>query len=61
MVFGTEAPGSGAATRQAGEGPGKTGDDLIPVLDSFDWLSAEDKVEIINTNPAKVFPQFLKV
>ena len=61
MVFGTEAPGSGAALRQAGEGPGKSGDDLIPVLDSFDWLSAEDKVAILNTNPLKVFPQFAKV
>ncbi|HEY5274745.1 MAG TPA: amidohydrolase family protein [Acidimicrobiales bacterium] len=61
MVFGTEAPGSGAALRQAGEGPGKSGDDIIPVLDSFDWLSAEDKVAIINTNPLKVFPQFAKV
>jgi predicted TIM-barrel fold metal-dependent hydrolase len=61
MVFGTEAPGSGAAPRQEGEGPGKSGDDLIPVLDSFDWLSAEDKVAILNTNPLRVFPQLAKL
>jgi predicted TIM-barrel fold metal-dependent hydrolase len=61
MVFGTEAPGSGAAVRQEGEGPGKTGDDLVPVIESFDWLTEAQKIEIFNSNPAKVFPAFTKV
>jgi predicted TIM-barrel fold metal-dependent hydrolase len=61
IVFGTEAPGSGAAVRQEGEGPGKTGDDLVPVVASFDFLTAEDKKTIFNTNPAKVFPQLGKI
>jgi predicted TIM-barrel fold metal-dependent hydrolase len=60
-LFGTEAPGSGAAVRQEGEGPGKTGDDLVPVISSFDWLSEEDKLNIFHNNPARIFPQFEKV
>ncbi len=61
MVFGTEAPGSGAAVRQAGEGPGKTGDDLVPVISSFDWLSEDEKIDIFNRNPAKVLPALARV
>jgi predicted TIM-barrel fold metal-dependent hydrolase len=63
--FGTEAPGSGGAVRQESDHPskvnvGKTSDDLLPVIDSLDFLSEEDKVKIINTNPARVFPGFAK-
>ena len=58
IVFGTEAPGSGAAPRKEGEGPGKTGDDLVPVVSSFDFLTEEDKVQIFNGNPARIFPAF---
>ena len=58
LVFGTEAPGSGSAARQAGEGPGKTADDLVPVISSFDFLTEDEKVQIFNTNPARVFPAF---
>ena len=61
LCFGTEAPGSGAAVRQPGEGPGKTGDDLVPVISSFDFLTEEDKIKIFNTNPAKVFPALGRV
>jgi predicted TIM-barrel fold metal-dependent hydrolase len=60
-LFGTEAPGSGAAVRHEGEGPGKTGDDLVPVIGSFDWLSEDDKVNIFHDNPARIFPAFEKV
>ncbi len=60
-LFGTEAPGSGAAVRQPGEGPGKTGDDLVPVISSFDWLSEEEKIDIFHNNPARIFPAFEKV
>jgi predicted TIM-barrel fold metal-dependent hydrolase len=61
LVFGTEAPGSGAAVRHEGEGPGKTGDDLVPVISSFDFLTPDDLKKIFNTNPAKVFPQLGRV
>jgi len=40
---------------------GRTGDDLVPVIDSFDFLSHEEKVRILNTNPGKVVTGLLKV
>ncbi|MFN0026136.1 MAG: amidohydrolase family protein [Acidimicrobiales bacterium] len=55
MVFGTEAPGSGRAPRP--EGPGITGDDLVPVIGSFDFLSAEDKRAVFHDNPRRLFPR----
>jgi len=66
ICFGTEAPGSGGAVRQASDNPdqsgvGTTSDNLLPVLDSLPDLSEEDKITIVNTNPAKVFPGFAKV
>ena len=66
ICFGTEAPGSGGAVRQESDHPGKvnvgkTSDDLLPVIDAFDFLSEDDKVTIINKNPATVFPAFAKV
>jgi predicted TIM-barrel fold metal-dependent hydrolase len=61
MVFGSEAPGAGDAVRSEGEGPGKTADDLIPVLDSFDWLSEDDKLWMFNKNPVRVFPPLAKL
>lgn len=60
MLFGTEAPGSGAAPRPAGE-PGKTGDDLVPVIASLPFLSEKDKLDLFHDNPAKVFPQLAQV
>jgi hypothetical protein len=35
---------------------GKTSDDLLPVIDSLPQLSEDDKLTIINKNPAMVFP-----
>jgi predicted TIM-barrel fold metal-dependent hydrolase len=61
MAFGTEAPGSGYATRKEGEGPGISGDDLVPVIASFDWLTEQEKVQILNGNPLKVAKAFGKV
>ena len=51
MCFGTEAPGSGAAVRPE---TGRPGDDLVPVISSFDFLTEEDKVLIFNENPGRV-------
>jgi predicted TIM-barrel fold metal-dependent hydrolase len=55
MLFGTEAPGSGRAPRP--EGPGMTGDDLVPVIGSFAFLSEADKLDVFHHNPAKVVPR----
>ena len=52
MLFGTESPGSGGAVRPE---TGKPSDDLVPVIDSLEFLSAEDKLKIFQKNPLKVF------
>lgn len=54
MCFGTEAPGSGRAVRPD---TGRTADDLVPVIDGYEFLSAADKTAIFQDNPAKLFPQ----
>jgi len=64
-AFGTEAPGSGGAVRQESDhkskvNVGKTSDDLVPVIDSFTFLSDEEKLTILNKNPAKVWPGLAK-
>jgi predicted TIM-barrel fold metal-dependent hydrolase len=58
MLFGTEAPGSGRAVRPE---TGLTSDNLVPVIDAFPFLSADDKHSIFNRGPARVFPAFEKV
>lgn len=57
MVFGTEAPGSGGAVRPE---TGRTSDDLVPVLDSFDFLTDEDRKAILHDNPLRVVPGFAR-
>jgi predicted TIM-barrel fold metal-dependent hydrolase len=57
MLFGTEAPGSGRAVRPE---TGRTSDDLVPVIDSLDFLTLEDKLAIFNANPARVIPALAK-
>jgi predicted TIM-barrel fold metal-dependent hydrolase len=52
MLFGTESPGSGGAVRPE---TGKPSDDLVPVIDSLEFLSAEDKLNIFYKHPLKVF------
>jgi predicted TIM-barrel fold metal-dependent hydrolase len=58
-VFGTEAPGSGAAPRLGSE-VSKTGDDLVPIIAGFDFLSDEDKRTIFHDNPESLFPAMAK-
>ena len=55
MLFGTEAPGSG---RNVNPETGRTVDDLVPVIDGFGFLTAEDKRAILNTNVKRVFTHF---
>jgi predicted TIM-barrel fold metal-dependent hydrolase len=57
IVFGTEAPGSG---RHVIPETGRSGDDLVPVIDSFSFISDADKVAILNGNPKKVIPALAK-
>jgi predicted TIM-barrel fold metal-dependent hydrolase len=52
MLFGTEAPGSGGAVRPD---TGRPSDDMVPVIDSLEFLSSEDKLKIFHKNPLKVF------
>ncbi len=54
MCFGTEAPGSGGAKRPD---TGRPSDDLVPVIDSLEFLTADDKEKIFHKNPLKVFPR----
>jgi predicted TIM-barrel fold metal-dependent hydrolase len=58
MLFGTEAPGSGRAVRPE---TGRTSDDLVPVISAYEFLTEQDKIDIFNANPAKVFPAMTKV
>jgi predicted TIM-barrel fold metal-dependent hydrolase len=58
MCFGTEAPGSGRAVRPD---TGRTADDLVPVIDAYDFLSAADKTTIFQDNPAKLFPRLAEL
>jgi predicted TIM-barrel fold metal-dependent hydrolase len=53
MCFGTEAPGSGSAVRPE---TGRPGDDLVPIISSFDFLTEADKHTIFHHNPAHVCP-----
>lgn len=54
MLFGTEAPGTG--TGVINPDTGKPSDDLIPLIDSIEYLSSEDKLKIVNGNAKRVFP-----
>jgi predicted TIM-barrel fold metal-dependent hydrolase len=53
MCFGVEAPGSSAHPRPEN---GVPGDDLVPVIAGFDWLSEDEKLKILHHNPARVVP-----
>lgn len=53
MCFGTEAPGSGAVVRPE---TGRPGDDLVPVIASFKFLSEAEKLTIFHDNPGHVCP-----
>jgi predicted TIM-barrel fold metal-dependent hydrolase len=54
MVFGTEVPGAGSA--MVNPDTGKPADDLLAVLDGFDFLTDEERLRIVNANPLRVFP-----
>src|SRR4029077_16608030 len=47
LMFGTEVPGSGRAVRPE---TGRPGDDLLPIISNFPFLSEQDKLKIFNGN-----------
>ncbi len=51
-LFGAECPGVGAA-RNADTG--RTYDDIVPIIKSFDWLTDAEKKAILEDNARKVF------
>jgi predicted TIM-barrel fold metal-dependent hydrolase len=57
VLFGTEAPGSGGAIRTES---GKPGDDLVPVIGEYDFLSSEDKANIFYNNAFDAVPLLTK-
>ncbi len=59
MLFGTEAPGSGRAPRP--EPPGISGDDLVPVIASLDFLTDADRRAVFHDNAAAIFPQLARL
>jgi predicted TIM-barrel fold metal-dependent hydrolase len=54
MVFGTEVPGSGSALWNPEIDA--AADDVLALIDSFDFLTAEDKLQIVHDNPLRMFP-----
>jgi predicted TIM-barrel fold metal-dependent hydrolase len=58
MVFGTEVPGTG--TSLFNSQINAAADDVLAIIDSFDFLTAEDKTAIVTDNPLRVFPLLAK-
>jgi predicted TIM-barrel fold metal-dependent hydrolase len=58
MVFGSEAPGSGSAV--VNPQTGKPADDVLATIDTFDFLSDQEKVRMVHDNPLRVFPLLAK-
>ena len=54
MVFGTEVPGSGSDLFNPETGA--AADDVLALIDSFDFLTAHDKLKIVHDNPLRMFP-----
>lgn len=59
MVFGSEVPGSGSGVLNPQTG--KPSDDVLAMLDHFDFLDEEDRLKMVHDNPRKVFPLLEKV
>lgn len=59
MVFGTEAPGAGSATRNPQTG--RPADDVLATLNMLEFLSDQDKFAMIHDNPRRVFPLIEKL
>ena len=51
-LYGAECPGVGSSIDPE---TGKTFDDIVPIIKSFEWLSQDDKAAIFETNARRVF------
>jgi predicted TIM-barrel fold metal-dependent hydrolase len=58
VVFGTEIPGSGTSALNVQTG--RPSDDLLPVLESFAFLSDDELEKILHGNFVNVFPRATK-
>lgn len=58
MVFGTEVPGSGSHLRNPQTG--KPADDVLAMLDGFDFIDDEARFQMIYDNPRRVFPRLVE-
>ena len=56
MMFGTEAPGSG--TGVLNPDTGKPSDDLVPIIQGFDFLTDADKQKIFRDTALEVYPLY---
>jgi len=54
MVFGTEVPGS--ASDMWNPEIEAAADDVLALIDSFDFLTADEKLQIVHHNPLRMFP-----
>jgi OH-DDVA meta-cleavage compound hydrolase len=52
ILYGSECPGVGSSLNHE---TGETYDKTVPLIESIDWLSAEDKYKIFEGNAKKVF------
>ena len=58
MVFGTEVPGSGSAAFNPQTD--RPADDVLAILDHFDFLSEAQTLDIVHHNPQRIFPLLRK-
>jgi predicted TIM-barrel fold metal-dependent hydrolase len=57
ILFGSECPGAGTGVVVKDPGrPERAGDDILPVIDSLDFLSDEEKLDIVHNNAVAFFP-----
>ena len=56
-LFGTESPGTGSVHNPE---TGRDFDDLKPVIESIDWLSAQDRYKLFEGNARKVYASAFK-
>ena len=52
MLFGTEKPGTGSARDPVS---GRDYDDMKPVIESIEWLSAQQRSDIFECNCKRVY------
>lgn len=55
MAFGTEVPGSGSDLMNPVIG--KPVDDVLAILESFDFLNDQERTQIVHDNPLRMFPR----